>query len=89
MKDSLFINEIKKIKDKELEYNQIFNNNDFLEYDDVYNITNNILPSKINFKLKYILDFFNYVNYKNEYDELSLLISNTTSFPSPLSTALS
>ena len=40
MKDSLFLNEIKKIKDKELEYNQIFNNNDFLEYDDVYNIAN-------------------------------------------------
>lgn len=77
MKDSLFLNEIKKIKDKELEYNQIFNNNDFLEYDDVYNIANNILPSKISFKLKYILDFFNYVNYKNEYDELSLLISNS------------
>lgn len=77
MRDSFFLNEINKLTEIKQKYNQIFNNNDFLEYDDVYNIANNILPSKISFKLKYILDFFNYVKYKNEYDELSLLISNT------------
>lgn len=77
MRDSFFLNEINKLTKIKQKYNQIFNNNDFLEYDDVYNIANNILPSKISFKLKYILDFFNYVKYKNEYDELSLLISNT------------
>lgn len=76
MRDSFFLNEINKLTEIKQKYNQIFNNNDFLEYDDVYNIANNILPSKISFKLKYILDFFNYVKYKNEYDELSLLISN-------------
>ena len=77
MSNSLFLKEIKKLKDIEYNYNQIFRNNDFLEYDDVYNITNKMLPSKINFKIKYILDIFNYVKYKNKYEELSLLISNT------------
>lgn len=51
MSNSLFLKEIKKLKDIEYKYNQIFRNNDFLEYDDVYNITNKMLPSKINFKI--------------------------------------
>ena len=77
MRDSLFLNEIKKLKNIEYKYNQLFDSNDFLEYDDIYNITNKMLPSKINFKLKYILDFFNYKKYKKKYDELSFLIAKT------------
>ncbi len=77
MRDSFFLNEINKLTEIKQKYDQIFNSNEFLEYDDVYNVTNKILPSKIMFKLKYILDVFNYIKYKNLYEELSLLISNT------------
>ena len=77
MRDSFFLNEINKLTEIKQKYDQIFNSNEFLEYDDVYNVTNKILPSKIMFKLKYILYFFNYIKYKNLYEELSLLISNT------------
>ena len=77
MRDSFFLNERNKLIEIKHKYDQIFNNNEFLEYDDVYNVTNKILPSKIMFKLKYILDVFNYIKYKNLYEELSLLISNT------------
>lgn len=76
MRDSFFLNERNKLTEIKHKYDQIFNNNEFLEYDDVYNVTNKILPSKIMFKLKYILDVFNYIKYKNLYEELSLLISN-------------
>ena len=45
MRDSFFLNEINKLTEIKHKYDQIFNNNEFLEYDDVYNVTNKILPS--------------------------------------------
>ncbi len=77
MSNSLYLEELKKLGKIESEYNSVFNNNNFLEYDDTYEITNKLLPNKIGFKIRYIFDIFDYLKYKNKYNELSLLISNT------------
>ena len=77
MSNSMYLEELKKLDKIELEYNNIFNNDIFLEYDDTYEKTNGLLPNKIDFKIRYIFDIFNYIKYKNKYNELSYLISNT------------
>lgn len=77
MSNSMYLVELKKLDKIELEYNNIFNNDIFLEYDDTYEKTNKLLPNKIEFKIRYIFDIFNYIKYKNKYNELSYLISNT------------
>ena len=74
---SYFENEIKKLESIRVKYNKIFDGDDFLEYDDVYSITNKLLSSKIRFRLKYILDIFNYLKYIKYYQATSDLLLDT------------
>ena len=53
MSNSMYLEELKKLDKIELEYNNIFNNDIFLEYDDTYEKTNGLLPNKIDFKISW------------------------------------
>lgn len=77
MGNNVFLNEIEVLKGIEGNFNSIFNNNDFLEYDDVYKITKNMLPNKLNFEIKYLFKYFSYRKYCDEYNRLVNLISNS------------
>lgn len=74
--NNTFLDEINNLNNIKSRYNFIFNNDDFLEYDDVYKITNRLLPNKIRFRLKYLFNITSYYKYYKKYIELSNLISN-------------
>lgn len=75
--NNIYLLEIEKLKSVKNEYNNIFNNNCFLEYNDVYNTINKILPQKLEFKIKYILNFISYKKYLKAYNSLLELTANT------------
>ena len=75
--DNIFLKEINNLKEIESKYNSIFNNDNFLEYDDIYRITDTLLPNKIKFSPKYLLRIISYKKYCNKYSEISYIISNT------------
>ena len=77
MSSNIFDLEINKLKTIKSEYKSLFDNDDFLEYDDIYSITNNMLPNKIKFKLKYIFLLSNYYKYTDKWFELKSLIDDT------------
>ncbi len=74
---NIFLKEINNLKEIESKYNSIFNNDNFLEYDDIYRITDTLLPNKIKFSPKYLLRIISYKKYCNKYSEISYIISNT------------
>lgn len=74
---NIFLKEINNLKEIESKYNSIFNNDSFLEYDDIYKITDTLLPNKIKFSPKYLLRIISYKKYCNKYSEISYIISNT------------
>lgn len=74
---NIYLDEINNLNIVESKYNSIFNNDEFLEYDDVYMITNNLLPNRIRFHLKYLFKVMSYKKYCNKYDELEIILENT------------
>lgn len=66
MGNNVFKNEFEKLKKIDLEYDKLFNNNDFLEYDNISNDITKLLPAKVKFSFK---DLFKYSDYK-KYDNL-------------------
>lgn len=77
MNNNIFDLEIAKLKTIESEYKSLFDNDDYLEYDDIYSITNNMLSCKIKFKLKYLFLLSSYYEYTDKWFELKSLIDNT------------
>ena len=75
--NNIFLEEINNLNKIELKYNSIFDNDNFLEYDDVYKTTDKLLPNKIKFRLKDLLKITSYKKYYKKYTEISNIISNT------------
>lgn len=76
MGSNIFLDEIEKINDVKSKYYSLFDNNDFLEYDEVYKSTKDLLPNKEKFNLKNLFKYSSYKKYEKEYNELSNEISN-------------
>lgn len=73
---NIFLDGIKKLNEIKSKYYSLFNNNDFLEYDEVYNNTKGLLPNKEKFSLKYLFKYSSYQKYDELYNNLSNEISN-------------
>ena len=76
---NIYLEEIEKLDEIKTQYNSIYNNQNFLEYDDVYNLTQNLLSKKLKFKLKNIFLIISYKKYCTKYNELSQIIANAKS----------
>lgn len=63
MKRNIFKIEIEKLNQIDLEYDQLFNNNDFLEYDDIYDKVKKVSPTKLKYSLKNLFQYFEYKKY--------------------------
>ena len=77
MSSNIFLKEIEVLKENQDKFNSIFNNNEFLEYDDVFKITKELLPNKLTFELKYISKYLSYKKYDVAYGRLANLISDS------------
>ncbi len=67
MANEVIKSEIEKINNFDIIYYGIFNNNDYLEYDDVYSKIFPIFPQKLKFRLSYIFSWFQYRFYESRY----------------------
>lgn len=76
MGSNIFLDEIEKINDIKSKYYSLFDNNEFLEYDEVYKNIKGLLPNKEKFNLKNIFKYASYKKYEKTYNELSNEISN-------------
>lgn len=67
MANEVIKSEIEKINNFDVIYYGIFNNNDYLEYDDVYSKVFPLFPQKLKFRLSYVFSWFQYRFYESRY----------------------
>lgn len=60
-------NEINKLNLFDKAYNDIFKTSDYIEYDEVYSKVAGLLPEKLDFKLKFIFCYKQYIQYEKMY----------------------
>lgn len=76
MGNNIFLEGIEKLNAVKLKYYSLFDNNDFLEYDEVYQNIKNLLPNKEKINLKNIFKYSSYKKYESKYNKLSNEIAN-------------
>ena len=80
MRNNIFKEEINKLKDIDIKFNNLFNNNDFLDYDDVLNTMNKLFLKKIKFSLKCFFNYFDYRKYNSLYNNQLNKFNNYRNF---------
>lgn len=76
MGNNIYKNEVSKINIIEKEYKALFDNNDFLDYDDIYIKLRKLVLPKIKFKISNILYIIDYYKYKKIYENEINRINN-------------
>lgn len=72
---NVFKIEIEKLKQIDKRYKKLFNNNDFLEYDDINSEVKKLIPRKLDFSLKYLFYYFTYRKYDDLFHEKKDMLS--------------
>lgn len=67
MTKNVYKENIEQLNIVDLQYSQLFNNHNFLDYDEVSKKINELLHEKLKFSLKYLLQYFDYGRYNKLY----------------------
>ncbi len=76
MSSNIFSEGIEELNIIESKFYSLFDDNEFLEYDEILKSVKELMPKKVSFKLKYIFKYLGYKKYEKVYDKLMSEISN-------------
>ena len=76
MSSNIFVEGIEELNIIKSKFYSLFDNYEFLEYDEIYKSIKKLIPGKISFRLKYIFKYLDYKRYEKVYDKLMNEISN-------------